>query len=263
MSTKIDYPFLEHKYNFITEAHPSPALTAPLSDFLDDKKGEALIQAIMQIIRAGKPDIAAFHLSSWLAMVCSSAQTCLSLYDMALQVSPERLHLHIVVTEGRRKVSFLFREKEQAFVSVAETGGSRAEALRAFYEGTMFPIFRGIARASATRELQLWPQMAMRLHNEKDYILSQAYSEDRISLIEQDFAVLLNGLNVEELGLRKNPFNAEFRWIPDMHQPEKMARQKIACCLAYQTDTQHGYCYTCPRLDEEGRKAKRKSVSSC
>jgi hypothetical protein len=256
-SSPIDFSFLEQKYNFVTSPHPTPVCSTSLSDLLDEEKAKKLLQTVMQIIRAGQPDIAAYHMSSWFGMICSAVQASLSLYDSALQISPEQVSIQITIVDGRRKVGFLLHDAHKNCIPIKEAGITRAEALHAFYEQTMQPILRGLAHASATRENQLWAQFVTRLHNEKDYCLTLASSPDRKLIIEQDFAILLKELNWVKLELPKNPFDQKFRWIEHMHNPDEQIRQKAACCLAYKTDTNHGYCYTCPRLDEEGRSAKR------
>ncbi|MFD0679645.1 MULTISPECIES: hypothetical protein [unclassified Paenibacillus] len=260
MGTGVDYAFLEKQYNFITQEHPQPVLLASLSDLLDKEKAENLIVAVMQIIRAGKPDIAAFHMSSWFGMVCSAMQASLSFYDTDLKLSPDRLKLQIVMVEGRRKVSFVLQDADIASIPLETSGASRSAVLKVFYEQTVRPIIGGLAQASHTKEYQLWAQFVTRLYNEKDFLLQKAsLLSERKSLIEQDFVILLQELNVEKLGLLRNPFEQEFRWIQHMQEPDELIRQKVACCLAYQTDTSHGYCYTCPRLNDEGRRMKREA----
>ncbi|CAG7636990.1 hypothetical protein PAESOLCIP111_03804 [Paenibacillus solanacearum] len=257
MSAQVDFNFLMNQYNLLTDEHPSAVLSAPLSDVLDEAKAEALIRSVMHIIRAGKPDIAAYHLSSWLGMVCSAVQASLSLYDTVLRLTPERTFLHIAMIEGRRKVMFLLREKEQACLNLGQEEMSRAAALNDFYTKTISPILRGIAQATGVKEPQLWAQFVTRLYNERDYCLNTVQSEERQRIILEDFAIVTDRLKLDQLGLTRNPFQVEFRWIEHLQHPNELTRQKIACCLAYQTDTSHGYCYTCPRLNEEGRKQKR------
>jgi hypothetical protein len=257
MNTQVDFAFLEQKYSLLTADHPSAVLSVSLSDLLERDTADRLIASVMQIIRAAAPDIAAYHLSSWLAMVCSAVQASLSLYDTVLLVSPERLRLHILMVKGRRKVTFLLREKEACCVSIEQAGVTRAEALNRFYELTMLPVFRGIAQATGTKEPQLWAQFVTRLYNERDFCLNSEQDPGRKRRIEEDFHILLEELEPDRLGLRRNPFRVQFDWIEHMQHPDERIRRKVACCLAYKTDTPHGYCYTCPRLDDEGRQAKR------
>ncbi|NOU95895.1 hypothetical protein GC093_22100 [Paenibacillus sp. LMG 31456] len=260
MNNRMDYAFLDKQYNFMTKEHPQSVLLASLADLLDEEKAKRLIQAVMLIIRADKPDIAAYHMSSWFGMVCSAVQASLSLYDTVLLLSPDRLKLQIIMVEGRRKVSFVLRDAVSADMSIETSGASRSEVLNSFYEQTVRPIMGGLALASLTKENQLWAQFATRLYNEKDILLQKAsLLPERRPVIEQDFAILLNELNVEKLGLKRNPFDLEFHWIEHMQHPDELIRQKVACCLAYKTDTSHGYCYTCPRLSVEGRQAKREA----
>lgn len=39
-------------------------------------------------------------------------------------------------------------------------------------------------------------------------------------------------------------------------------RIKASCCLAYLTDTGHGYCYSCPRMGEEERMEQRMKIEA-
>ncbi|TDF95150.1 hypothetical protein [Paenibacillus piri] len=261
MHTKVDFNFLESKYHILTKDLPGSVLSASLSDLQDKEKAMQLIRSVMRIIRAGQPDIAAFHLSSWLGMVCSAVQASLSLYDTVLLLSPERIRLHIMMVDGRRNVSFLVEDIEHICISIERARVSRAEALNRFYERTVFPILRGMALAAGTRESQLWAQFVTRMYNESDYMSNHASFKDREHWIKWDFALLLNELRLEKLELRRNPFDVKFNWIGQLHNPDELTRKKTACCLAYMTGTAHGYCYTCPRLDEAGRRERRLSAN--
>ncbi|NHN29253.1 (2Fe-2S)-binding protein [Paenibacillus agricola] len=256
----ISFDRLEQQMFFAKEAFPEQAFRVEMADLLKEGNAKRFVGQYGPVLKAMKPEVAATYFSLWFAWVCVAMQYTIShdhaTYDFSLRNLKGQVHL----VNGRPRWAFLLHDADSLSTPAGDRNAWRKQVLTSFYALEVAPLLTSIAEAADIGVGQLWGQVATRMHYAQDAFLREATSTWVRQTIEEDFACLQQELDGEVFGRKRNPFDINFRLIDNPRMPEEPYRIKASCCLAYLTDTGHGYCYTCPRMGEEEREEKRQKL---
>jgi ferric iron reductase protein FhuF len=253
----IDFSYLEKYMFFAKEAMPNQLFRIEMTDLLDGDYAKQFIGQYGPVIKALKPEVAATYFSLWFGWFCMAMQYSISYHHAAYDFSLRNLSGELYLFNGRPRWALYLKDTQSLSVPGQDRSKWRKEVLTSFYAAEVSPLLASIAAAANIGVGQLWGQVATRLHYGYDALLRNAPDVWVRRTIEEDFASLLHELKGEIFNRKKNPFDIDFRYIDNPRKPEEPYRIKATCCLAYLTDTGHGYCYTCPRIGEEEREEKR------
>ncbi|MCD1257684.1 (2Fe-2S)-binding protein [Paenibacillus athensensis] len=256
----ISSQILKH-YHLVDKGREDASLSIQLSRLKSKTTLQDFLHKLMPFIHTNNPVVAATHFMSWFGSVCAAFQAGISLTDAALDVRLANLSFQLYFEGNQRKTSFVLHVQDPFSTLKSDENRSawRTSILNEFYSQEVKPLILSLVTVSGATANQLWAQFTTRLHNEKDILLEQN-SAARKDTILADFDALLNELDLESLGLVRNPFNVSFRFIPHLTEEEQQIRQRATCCLAYETDTGKGFCYSCPKMSEQEREARREAV---
>jgi len=253
---RFDAAYYEKLFFVTLEDKPDTLFRASLSSLLDREGAEAFVRAYGPLIKALSPDVTGTYFASWFGGVCTAFQYSLWRDNAAAVLSLDRIELLVYKSENRSIVTFRIPSWEAAPLPEGSRAESSLEAMEAFYGTQVKPLLESIAAAAGIPVGQLWGTIATRVHYALDRWLQEAESGEQRQRVEQDFDALFYALRPEVFGRKKNPFDIKFRMIDNPRAPGEQMRIKAVCCLAYKTDTGHGYCFTCPRLNEQEREEK-------
>lgn len=116
------------------------------------------------------------------------------------------------------------------------------------------------AEVSGLPVQQLWGQMPLGVEFYLDYLGKMTGEPVLHEQMAAQKEFLAKELAASWFGLPRNPFNLKEVWLDDPYCPGQKTRMKPTCCLAYRTDTGHGYCYGCPKLTKTERAAKYEEI---
>ncbi|MEK3910701.1 ferric iron reductase [Paenibacillus sp. FSL H7-0331] len=259
---KIDFDYLEKHMYFVKTEVPEALFRLELADLLDKGNAERLIAQYGPVLKAMKPEVASTYFSLWFAWVCAALQYTISHHDAAYNMSLHNLSGQVHLVNNRPRWAFHLHDSNSLSVPCTDRNDWRKRVLSSFYTNEVAPLMASISAAVGINVGQLWGQLATRLHYAYDAWQKEAETDQLRHTIEEDFTFLRYGLAAEIFGRKKNPFDIQFRHIDNPRIPGETMRIKASCCLAYLTDTGHGYCYSCPRMGEEERMEQRMKIEA-
>ncbi|WHX33162.1 (2Fe-2S)-binding protein [Brevibacillus agri] len=254
-------PFLAEQFHLTTTHRTDALLSIKASDLLKARHAEQLVQTYAPLIKAHDQKPVGTYAASWLSGLALGLQYALSVWNVAIRIPLDQLTIELYDADGYVQFSFVVDEWHKAEGPSTSTARSawRAEQYRQFYGHTLRPLFQVLADATGNPLKMIWGQLPTRFNYYLDTIVQEAREEAIRQRLRDDYAALCDELDGECFGLPKNPFAVKVRWVEDMRDPNKQVRLKNQCCLYYQTGDGQ-YCYTCPRLKEDERAARRQAA---
>lgn len=260
MST-IDFDAYEKRYAVTRRVSGDVCFEAGLDALTRTEGARSFLTAYAPVIPARTLDVAGTYSASWIGRLCAAFHDALWRDGVALDCSLANVTLSIRRDRDSGHASLSFCLREGRAESLPEEAGEERVRLvvSAYYSEQIRPLLESIAPAAGVDAGALWGQVATRLMYFWDQWENEADTGPRKLRLERHTALLFRELPGDCFGRRRNPFDLKPRRVDNPKQPGALMRLKASCCLAFKTDTGHGYCYTCPRLTDEEREAvKRK-----
>jgi ferric iron reductase protein FhuF len=260
--TTIDFDYLEKNMYFTRTDMPQEIFRIELADLLDKHHARKLVEQYGLVLKALKPEVAATYFSLWFGWICAALQYTISHHDAAYDLSLRNLGGQVFLFNERPRWAFQLHDIDSVSVPQGDRSAWRKRMLTSFYADQVTPVLAAVSAAAGIGVGQLWGQLATRLHYAQDAWLREAANVRVRQTIEEDFAYLQYELGADVFDRKRNPFDINFRQVDNPRIPGETLRIKASCCLAYLTDTGHGYCYTCPRMGEDEREQYRQRLAT-
>lgn len=256
----MDTAYYENQYFVVLEDQPSTLFGASLSCLAGRQGAEAFIHAYAPLLKALEPDVAATYFASWFGAVCTAFQYSLWHDSFVPDFSLDNIEVQIYDNGRRIALAFRIKEWRGEALSWLNRSDRVKDAMILFYGRQVRPLLESIAAVIPMNVGLLWSTLITRMHYAKDRWMKEAQSEAELNFLKQDMDILFYKLEPSIFGRPRNPFPMKFRMMENPRVPGEQMRIKPVCCLAYKTDTDHGYCYTCPRLSEAEREEKVRRI---
>ncbi len=257
--TAIDFHTYEKLFMVTPQPLPHSLFAIRLREMVEGDGASRFVTAYGPRIKALGTDVAATYFASWYGRVCSAFQYALWHDAVILDLTLDNLTLQMTEEDTYTVLAFCMKNAHARALPQCERRDVLIKSMEFFY-GQARQLLEAIAAAGRISPGQLWGQLATRLHYLQDYWSKEAKTEQQQELLHTTFDMLCKQLRPEVFGRSKNPFDVKFRMVEDPYEPGAMMRVKATCCLAYRTDTGHGYCYTCPRLSKADRELMRQKM---
>ncbi|RUT33355.1 (2Fe-2S)-binding protein [Paenibacillus zeisoli] len=257
---KLNYELFEQLFCMVREDPLDAVLSMPASDLLTEEAAAAFLKAYQVEIKGQDLQVAATYFASAWRGLGVTLQYMISLTENRLDLSLTNLTLHISRRNGYPSIFFRLLNAAEHPWPEQDRNIWRSEAIQSFYRDTLRPVVEVLASVSGLPAAQIWGQLplgvAYYLRHIGDTLEQEA---DRIRL-QEDYEYLIKDVDSAIFGLARNPFDYKPKWIDDPYNPGQLSQMKPTCCLAYRTDTGHGYCYSCPKLTRQQREEKAASI---
>ncbi|MFC4099223.1 (2Fe-2S)-binding protein [Paenibacillus xanthanilyticus] len=258
MENMIDYGKLEQTFGIRTSLQEQALMTVPAADLLRPEVVREVLDTYVPLLQAEGLDTVGAIFGSTFGSFAQGYQAALSLWNRRLPASLDQVTLQLISMGTYYKISFVIgTDCPEGPTGEAEREAWVTNALGEFYHETILPIFRSIEAVSGMNIGHLWGQMPTYSNYYVEYLLTTLEDEAAKTRLSQDYE-LLKQLDPALLDRAKNPFTAKPRYIEDMRDCNKQVRMKNVCCMYYKTSAKE-YCYTCPKLKENDREAKREA----
>lgn len=222
---------------------------------------EEFVQAYAPRIKADSPDVCATYFASWLGKLGAAVAYAMWHDRLDLRLRPESVFLQMEESAYGASISFRLACPEPVALPAADDEKHMQRGLAAFYSRCIRPVVEAVAAAGDVSPGAVWALMGSGLH----YILDKWRSEETDPVLKDRLEtvadILIHRLAPEVFGRPANPFRIQFRLTRSL-KGNGQVRLKAACCLAYKTNTGHGYCFTCPKISEEEREKRRAVAAS-
>lgn len=258
MENTIDYGKLEQTFGIRTSLQDQALMTVSAADLLRPEVVRQVLDTYVPLLKADGLDTVGAIFGSTFGSFAQGYQAALSLWNRRLPAALDQVTLQLVSMGTYYKISFVIGTDCAAGPQAgAERDAWVTASLGEFYNETILPIFRSIEAVSGMNIGHLWGQMPTYSNYYVDYLLGTLDDETAKIRLLADYE-LLKQLNPALLDRAKNPFTAKPRYIQDLRDCDKQVRMKNVCCMYYKTGAKE-YCYSCPKLKESDREAKREA----
>jgi hypothetical protein len=234
------------------ESVPEPVVSVSLARLTDPEEAARFVSAYVPLLKAEAPEVAATYFCNWFSGVCVAIHDVMWRHDAVFSFELEDIQVQAYRREARSGLSFWISRYQLLGRDGQDRASWREQALRTFYGDKVRLLIESFAAAAGIDVGHLWGQLPNRLSYAKDRWHNEATAEQK-QLIEEDFCYMKDGIDGELFGRKRNPYDIKFRFVESLQVPGEQVRIKPACCMAYRTETDHGYCYTCPRIDSAER----------
>lgn len=218
----------------------------------------AFIQCYGPLMKALDDKAVAAYFANWLSNVAFSVQYSVSIHESALEINHSNLLLHLIPSDGYCRVAFSLKEWSfiEAPIDQMEREVWRKEVFTRFYSDTVKPLLSIMSENSVLGSGDVWGQFPTKFNYYIEHFETKVSDSNVLMRLQEDYQYLINDLPAEIFGLSRNPFRVIVRKIENLADPEQTVQMRNRCCYYYST-VGGNYCYTCPRLKEEERAARR------
>lgn len=256
----IDYNLLENQLSVVTELKQDAIYTIPAVELSDHDKVEQFLLFYQKEIKGLDIQVAGTYLAASWRVLCTAVQYMIGVTDRWLSFATENLTIQVSILNNYPRVFFVLNDSQELLWNEGNRSEWREEWVGGFYQQTIAPVFESIATVTGLPLGQVWGQIQLGIEYYVNSLRGMLDNEaDQQSLMEQ-YSFLVKELDSSWFRLSRNPFAVKPRWIEDPRRPGEHMPMKPTCCLAYRTDTGHGYCYSCPKMTQEQREAKRAQI---
>lgn len=258
MSAIIDKEFYEKQFFVTVHGAAEPLWESELTKLAEPAGARVFVETYAPQIKSPSRDVAGTYFASWLGRLCAAFSY--SLWHDGAQLELDFSQVTLQMDRQPRGVLLLFRLKELVAVPLPEEPkeemAAMESALAEFYGSQVRPVVEAVAEAAGVPSGSIWGLMATVFYYVLDMWKGSSPDERQSARLEALIKILTERLGEGVYG-RKNPYKLKFQYVESRYNPDEKMRVKASCCLAYKTETDHGYCYTCPKLSEEERAQKR------
>lgn len=263
----VDFDQLSKQFYIHRNDKEQIVISVPAIELLEQAKMDHLIDTYAPLMKALERKAAAAYFCSWFGATALALQYGVSYCNKLFDLSLHNITVQLYCKDDYYWYSFKIHSwsEEDGPTETAE----RTEWLRKgyddFYGNTLRPIFETAARSGGIDVGQMWGQLPTRFNYSLAIWMEEESDPSLRERIDADYR-LLKEIDPAAFARSKNPLNVKIRRIEHLEDPSKQMRMKNVCCLYYLTEGGH-LCYTCPKLKEEDRAARReqhraKQVSS-
>ncbi|WP_019910832.1 (2Fe-2S)-binding protein [Paenibacillus sp. HW567] len=243
------------------DLHPAQPAEAQHSfkalELVHEQGMRAFLDCYRPLMKGLDDKAAAAYLGSWFSSLALAVQYSLSVYSTIPVISLSCLSIHLIPASGYCRIAFSLQDWEMENGPKEEMREAwRNEVLVRFYRDTAAPLLHSLHEASGLSLSDLWGQLPTKFNYYIELFADGLQDSKLLDTVQDDYRYLKHNLPADILGMKRNPFDVTVRRIEALDDPERTVQMRNRCCLYYRTEG-GSYCYTCPRLKEEERAARR------
>lgn len=257
----IDYALLNQALYVVTEEDADALLTVPGEHLAEPEGMQAFLSHYMNMIKGRDLQVAAAYFAS----SCRTLLTARLYFMTACEGSPDlslrNLTVEIRMANNYPCIFFVIGDLAMKSWPAVQDDAWRQETAGLWLESTLRPVMEAAAKVSGLPVQQLWGQMPLGVEFYLDYLGKMTGGSSCHERLVEQMAFLAKDVHASRFGLSRNPFDLKAVWLDDPYRPGNKTRMKPTCCLAYRTDSGHGYCYGCPKLTKAERAEKYHEIT--
>ncbi|AIQ47512.1 hypothetical protein R70723_17680 [Paenibacillus sp. FSL R7-0273] len=227
-------------------------------EMADEAGMSAFVECYRPLIKGLDDKVAATYFAGAFGNVALAVQYALTVYSSVPVISLSALSVHLIPSQGYWRVAFSLEDWsfEPAPAEAGQRTEWRNEQLSQFYRDTAAPLLTMLSRVTGLAGGEIWGQLPTKFNYYLEVFTSGGLPVSLLDTLLDDYRYLCEEMPAEIFGLKRNPFQVKVRKIESLAEPDKTVNMRNRCCLYYRTEG-GSYCYTCPRLKEEERSARR------
>ncbi|KUP23703.1 (2Fe-2S)-binding protein [Paenibacillus sp. DMB5] len=233
------------------------------AEMADEAGMRAFVECYRPLIKGLDDKVAASYFAGAFGNVALAVQYALSVYSASPDVSLPGLSVHLIPANGYWRVAFSLNK--WSFIPAPADAKERTDwrnvQLTQFYRNTAEPLLTMLSSVTGLAGSEIWGQLPTKFNYYLEVFTSGDVPAGLLETLQEDYRYLREEMPAAIFGLKRNPFHVQVRRIESLADPDKTVNMRNRCCLYYRTEG-GSYCYTCPRLKEEERAARRTEFRS-
>ncbi|QUL52359.1 (2Fe-2S)-binding protein [Paenibacillus tritici] len=254
--------FLIQEYSTKFDLHPVVPEGAMYSfngaELVGAEGMKTFMETYRPLMKALDDKAAGAYFGGYLTNIALAVQYSVTGFLCVPDFSLGNLNLHLIPADGYCRIAFSLSEwkLEQAPADEESRKAWRNDVYTGFYQATAGPLIRAASEVSGLSLGEIWGQLPTKFNYYVESFAAELTDPVLLHRMEEDYAYLKDGLPAAVFGMPRNPFQVKVRRIESLPSPEKTVQMRNRCCMYYRTEGGR-LCYTCPRMKEEERAARR------
>lgn len=253
----MDFELLEQKFNVTLKNRDNAVFSMKAVEMIKPENMNQLLTVYSPLIKAIDNSPAAAYFCKLFSGAAMALQYMISVENKAANFSLENLTIQLYPKDGY--YSFSYKVDRWSIQNGPSFNSERSDWLQQvyadFYGKTVKPLFESASKSGLIDMSLLWGQLPTYFNYYIELLTDSDVSTHKEQIIH-DYEYLKYQVSPNVFGCKKNPFDVKIRMIEDLRDPNKQLRMKNVCCQFYRTGEER-YCYTCPRMKEDEREARR------
>jgi len=256
----INFELLDRALSIVTEERENALVTVSAERLSEPEQALRLLTVYQEQIKGRDIQVTSTYYAACWRVVPAALLYMLEACDGRVDFSLSNLIIQIDIVNNYPRVFFVLKRTDALPWPTGPKETWRERVLGEFVKDTLRPVLETAAMLSGLPLGQIWGQMPLGVEFYLNYMADQLGDSPLKERLSEQYIFFSKRLGAEWFGLTRNPFDVKAIWLDDPYRPGEQTRMKPTCCLAYRTDSGHGYCYGCPKLSKEEREAKRQEI---
>lgn len=233
------------------------------AELVHEQGMRAFVDTYGPLMKALDDKAAAAYFGGYLSNLALAVQYSVTGFSFVPELSLANLGIHLIPADGYCRIAFSLHawKTEQAPEEQQSRDAWRNDVFARFYQETAGPLVRCISQVSGLSLGEIWGQMPSKFNYYVESFAAGITDPAVLKRIEADYSYLKDELPAEVFQMPRNPFHVKVRRIESLVDPEQTVQMRNRCCMYYRTEGGR-LCYTCPRMKEEERAARREEFRS-
>ncbi|WP_334076813.1 (2Fe-2S)-binding protein [Paenibacillus sanfengchensis] len=256
----INFELLDRALSIVTKEGENALVTVSAERLTEPEQARQLLTLYREQIKGRDIQVASTYYAACWRVIPAALLYMLTACDGRVDFSLQNLTIQIDIVNNYPRVFFVLKRTDVLPWPTGPAESWRERELGGFVQETLRPVLETASSISGLPLGQIWGQIPLGVEFYLNYMADQLGDLPLKERLGEQYVFFSKQLGPEWFGLKRNPFDVKAIWLDDPYRPGERTRMKPTCCLAYRTDTGHGYCYGCPKISKEERERKRREI---
>lgn len=197
----ISFDMLNTPFRLTLQRPKRTYATFAAADLVHRDKATAFIAYYRKKLRGLSDAAAVIYFANWFSQVILGHHYALSAYGEAVNLTPANLAIHFHANEEGNEPQLSFQMLEwrsrSAPTDPARRAAWREDALRAFYGGTVRPLYDSLAGAARLHVARIWEAMPFKIYDDRAKVPELGLHASMLEQIAEDLRYAAEGLQAE------------------------------------------------------------------
>ena len=260
MEPQLDFSIVKRYYHISPEGADHPFYEIPAERLLDPDSLKTTLRTCGEVVQATSDALPASFMGTTLCKLTLIQLLFAAQHDQFIDLSPGSLIFQLEMHDDHPHIGFKINSMHTEEIPREERQAFLAERWTAAYQAFITPAVKAFAAASGLKPEAIWQQFGGQLTYLRDFLAANERREAVIGKFDQGGRWLaeLDGALFEQ---RRNPFKHNPRYVENPFKPGEQWLLHSSCCL-YDRRENGRKCYTCPRMTDDEREARKREMLS-
>ncbi len=254
-----DFSLVKMYYHISPEGAEHPIYDIPATGFFDPTTLQEALQRSGETVQAISNALPASFIGTSLCKVSIVQLLFASIHNQLIDMYPDNINYQVEMHNDHAHLGYKINELRSIPVPT-EPEARKAFLLQhwaEYFTNFVTPAIEAIAAAGDLKPDAIWQQFSGQLKMTQDFIEAHMQMPQLTEQFLADGKLLAEFLDPALFNRRRNPYYlANPRYVENPYKPEEKWLIPSSCCL-YDRRENGTKCYTCPRMTNDEREARK------